>query len=53
MPQVYGTRDVNTSGGNALNSYGFDYGEGSHVPVHLQLSQPEPQTYNTPNIEKD
>ncbi|XWS29618.1 hypothetical protein CRYUN_Cryun24cG0044800 [Craigia yunnanensis] len=51
--KVYGTRDVNTSSGNALNSYGFDSGEGSHVPVHLQLSQPEPQTYNTPSIEKD
>ncbi|XVF17406.1 hypothetical protein REPUB_Repub10bG0119500 [Reevesia pubescens] len=51
--KVYGTRDVNTSGGNALNSFGFDIGEGSHVPVHLQLSQPEPQTYKTPNRDKD
>ncbi|XWS41682.1 hypothetical protein CRYUN_Cryun17cG0103500 [Craigia yunnanensis] len=51
--KVYGTRDVNTSVGNALNSYGFDSGEGSEVPVHLQLSQPEPQTYNTPNRDND
>ena len=53
MSQVYATRDVNTSGGNALNSYGFDSGEGSHVPVNLQLSQPEPQTHNAPNRDND
>ncbi|XVE86897.1 hypothetical protein DITRI_Ditri18aG0072500 [Diplodiscus trichospermus] len=51
--KAYGTRDLDTSGGNALDSYGFDTGEGLHVPVHLQLSQPEPQTYNTPNRDKD
>ncbi|XP_022773900.1 MADS-box transcription factor 23-like [Durio zibethinus] len=51
--KVYGTRDVNTSGGNALNSYGFDSGEGSDVPFHLRLSQPEAQTCNPPNRDKD
>ncbi|XVF61475.1 hypothetical protein PTKIN_Ptkin08bG0132400 [Pterospermum kingtungense] len=51
--KVYETRGVNTSGGNSLNSNGFDTGEGSHVPVHLQLSQPETQTCNRPNIDKD
>ncbi|XVF61473.1 hypothetical protein PTKIN_Ptkin08bG0132200 [Pterospermum kingtungense] len=51
--KVYETRGVNTSGGNSLNSNGFDPVEGSHVPVHLQLSQPEPHTYNRPNIDKD
>ncbi|EOX91871.1 AGAMOUS-like 21, putative [Theobroma cacao] len=51
--KVYGTRNVNTSDGNALTSYCFDSGEGSHVPVHLQLSQPEPQNYDTPNRSKD
>ncbi|XWS15415.1 hypothetical protein CRYUN_Cryun35bG0095800 [Craigia yunnanensis] len=51
--KVYGTRDVNTSGGNALNSYGFESREGSHVPVHLQLSQPELQTHNTTNRDND
>lgn len=53
MSQVYGTRDLNASGGNALNSYGFDSGEGSHFPVHLQLSQPESQTCNTTSTDKD
>ncbi|MBA0877198.1 hypothetical protein Goshw_020212 [Gossypium schwendimanii] len=36
--KVYGTRDEN---GNAVSSYVFDSGEGSNVPIHLQLSQPE------------
>ncbi|XP_052877994.1 MADS-box transcription factor 23-like isoform X2 [Gossypium arboreum] len=36
--KVYGTRDEN---GNAMSSYVFDGGEGSNVPIHLQLSQPE------------
>ncbi|KAH1079985.1 hypothetical protein J1N35_019746 [Gossypium stocksii] len=36
--KIYGTRDEN---GNALSSYVFDSGEGSNVPIHLQLSQPE------------
>ncbi|KAK8587619.1 hypothetical protein V6N13_086600 [Hibiscus sabdariffa] len=27
--------------GNGLNSYGFGCGDGSNVPVHLQLSPPE------------
>ncbi|KAG8477090.1 hypothetical protein CXB51_031094 [Gossypium anomalum] len=36
--KVYGTRDEN---GNAVSSYVFHSGEGSNVPIHLQLSQPE------------
>ncbi|XP_052480319.1 MADS-box transcription factor 23 isoform X2 [Gossypium raimondii] len=36
--KVYGTRYEN---GNAVSSYVFDSGEGSNVPIHLQLSQPE------------
>ncbi|KAL1070962.1 hypothetical protein V6Z11_D11G058300 [Gossypium hirsutum] len=38
LKKVYGTRDEN---GNAVSSYVFDSGEGSNVPIHLQLSQPE------------
>ncbi|KAA3476202.1 MADS-box transcription factor 23 isoform X1 [Gossypium australe] len=38
LHKVYGTRDEN---GNAVSSYVFDSGEGSNVPIHLQLSQPE------------
>ena len=44
MSQAYGTKEV--------TSYGFDITgdqQGSHVPIHLQLSQPEPQTYDRPN----
>ncbi|XVE83025.1 hypothetical protein DITRI_Ditri16bG0053500 [Diplodiscus trichospermus] len=51
--KVYGERNVNTSGGNALNSHGFDSEAGSHVPIHLQLRQPEPQTYNIPSTDNN
>ncbi|KAL4361800.1 hypothetical protein GQ457_04G034880 [Hibiscus cannabinus] len=37
MKKAYGN-------GNGLNSYGFGCGEGSNVPVHLQLSPPERAT---------
>ncbi|KAL4295152.1 hypothetical protein GQ457_12G016880 [Hibiscus cannabinus] len=36
--KVYGTRDVN----------GLGIGEDSHAPVHLQLCQPQQQSYGTP-----
>ncbi|OMP01674.1 Transcription factor, K-box [Corchorus olitorius] len=45
--KAYGTnKEVND---NDSSGGGFDSGEASHVPVHLQLSQPQPQTYDIPN----
>ncbi|OMP13740.1 Transcription factor, K-box [Corchorus olitorius] len=49
--KAYGTnKEVNN---NDSSGGGFDSGESSHVPVHLQLSQPQPQTYDIPNKSKD
>ncbi|KAK6245799.1 hypothetical protein SCA6_008889, partial [Theobroma cacao] len=46
--QVYGTRDVNGANRDSLLTNGLGIGEESHVPVHLQLSQPQQQNYETP-----
>ncbi|OMO57534.1 Transcription factor, K-box [Corchorus olitorius] len=45
--QVYGTRDVNGANRDSLLTNGLGVGEDSHVPVHLQLSQPQQQNYET------
>ncbi|KAL5753272.1 hypothetical protein ACOSQ2_023779 [Xanthoceras sorbifolium] len=42
--KVYGTRDANEASGNSFIPYGLNSRDGTHVPVHLQLSQPEQQT---------
>ncbi|XP_048131358.1 MADS-box transcription factor 23-like isoform X2 [Rhodamnia argentea] len=44
--KVYGTRDVNGTNRNPQTN-GLEIGEDSHVPVHLQLSQPQQQNYES------
>ncbi|KAA8534630.1 hypothetical protein F0562_032111 [Nyssa sinensis] len=46
--KVYGTRDVNAVTGNTLIPYDFSIGEDPQVPIHLQLSPPEQQSYKIP-----
>ncbi|XWS25415.1 hypothetical protein CRYUN_Cryun27aG0066300 [Craigia yunnanensis] len=46
--QVYGMRDVNDANKDSLLTNGLGNGEDSHVPVHLQLSQPQQQNYEIP-----
>ncbi|KAH8508708.1 hypothetical protein H0E87_010736 [Populus deltoides] len=46
--KVYGTREVNGANRNSLLTNGLGMREESHVPVHLQLSQPQQQNYDTP-----
>ncbi|XP_010254617.1 PREDICTED: MADS-box transcription factor 23 isoform X3 [Nelumbo nucifera] len=45
--KVYGTRDINGAEKNAIIPSGFRIGEDLHVPIHLQLSQPQQQNYET------
>ncbi|KAJ0041492.1 hypothetical protein Pint_27760 [Pistacia integerrima] len=45
--KVYGSREANETGGNAFIQYSLSNGEDSHIPVHLQLSQPEQRPYDT------
>ncbi|KAK9219449.1 hypothetical protein WN943_008094 [Citrus x changshan-huyou] len=42
--QVYGTRDLNGSNRNPLHTNNIGIGEDSHIPVRLQLSQPQHET---------
>ncbi|KAJ6405038.1 hypothetical protein OIU84_013086 [Salix udensis] len=46
--KVYGTRDVNRANISSLLTNDLAIREESHVPVHLQLSQPQQQNYDTP-----
>ncbi|XP_050266791.1 MADS-box transcription factor 23-like isoform X5 [Quercus robur] len=46
--KVYGTRDANGANRTSLLLDGLGIGEDSHEPVHLQLSQPQQQNYETP-----
>lgn len=46
--QVYGTRDVNGANRTSLLLDSLGIGEDSYAPVHLQLSQPRQQNYETP-----
>ncbi|XP_075642903.1 MADS-box transcription factor 23-like isoform X2 [Castanea sativa] len=46
--QVYGTRDANGANRTSLLLDGLGIGEDPHEPVHLQLSQPQQQNYETP-----
>ncbi|RVW56205.1 Agamous-like MADS-box protein AGL16 [Vitis vinifera] len=43
---VYGTREVNGTNRNAFTN-GLSIGEDLHVPIHLQLCQPQQQNYET------
>ncbi|XP_034676445.1 MADS-box transcription factor 23-like isoform X5 [Vitis riparia] len=44
--KVYGTREVNGTNKNAFTN-GLSIGEDLHVPIHLQLCQPQQQNYET------
>nr|CAN68105.1 hypothetical protein VITISV_002570 [Vitis vinifera] len=44
--KVYGTREVNGTNRNAFTN-GLSIGEDLHVPIHLQLCQPQQQNYET------
>nr|KJB58511.1 hypothetical protein B456_009G227400 [Gossypium raimondii] len=46
--KVYGTRDVNGANKELVVTNGQSIGEDVHVPVQLQLSQPQQQNYETP-----
>ncbi|KAF9687424.1 hypothetical protein SADUNF_Sadunf02G0092000 [Salix dunnii] len=46
--KVYGTRDENRANRSSLLTNDLAIREESHVPVHLQLSQPQQQNYDTP-----
>ncbi|XP_043711115.1 MADS-box transcription factor 23-like isoform X2 [Telopea speciosissima] len=46
--KVYGSRDTNGANKSSLIPHGFRIGEDLHAPVHLQLSQPQQQNYETP-----
>ncbi|PIA51926.1 hypothetical protein AQUCO_01000058v1 [Aquilegia coerulea] len=45
--KVYGTRDANRATRNLPLPNGFSISEELHVPIHLQLCQPEQQNYET------
>ncbi|KAF3774986.1 hypothetical protein EJ110_NYTH51721 [Nymphaea thermarum] len=42
--KVYGQRSADETRRSALNS-GFNFGDDQHMPIQLQLSQPQPQQY--------
>ncbi|XP_058217720.1 MADS-box transcription factor 23-like isoform X2 [Rhododendron vialii] len=46
--KVYGTREINGGNRNSLLTSSLSFGEDLHVPVHLQLRQPQQQNYETP-----
>ncbi|KAM7516918.1 hypothetical protein LguiA_006501 [Lonicera macranthoides] len=48
MKKVYGTRDGDGTNRNALLANGLSIGEEPHVPVNLQLCQPQQQNYKPP-----
>ncbi|KAK9110779.1 hypothetical protein Sjap_018839 [Stephania japonica] len=50
--KVYGTGDANGANRHSILSNGFSIGEDSNVPVHLQLSQPQQQNYETTRATK-
>ncbi|XP_016507611.1 MADS-box transcription factor 23-like isoform X1 [Nicotiana tabacum] len=45
--KVYGNRDANGVSGNSLAPNSLSINEDPHAPVHLQLSQPQQQNYDT------
>ncbi|KAI8550215.1 hypothetical protein RHMOL_Rhmol06G0087400 [Rhododendron molle] len=46
--KVYGTREINGGNRNSLPTSSLSFGKDLHVPVHLQLRQPQQQNYETP-----
>jgi MADS-box transcription factor len=53
VSQVYSTRNMTAAGISSFIPYGTDIREDSHVPIHLQLCQPQQQTYGTPAKETE
>ncbi|KAB1202007.1 Agamous-like MADS-box protein AGL21 [Morella rubra] len=51
--KVYGTRHTNAGTTSPFVPYGNNTREGLDVPIHLQLCQPEQQTYETPARETE
>ncbi|XP_030923996.1 MADS-box transcription factor 23-like [Quercus lobata] len=47
------TRHVNAESISPFIPFGTNFGEDLHVPIHLQLSQPDRQLYETPARETD
>ncbi|TKY56354.1 MADS-box transcription factor 27 [Spatholobus suberectus] len=47
--KVYGTKDENETNRNSVLTNGLSIGEDLHVPVNLQLSQPQQQHYKAPS----
>jgi len=45
--KVHGTREINGGNINSLLTNNLSFGEDLHVPVHLQLCQPQQQNYET------
>lgn len=53
MSQAYSTKDENEEGGNASIPYALNNEEeDSHVPIHLQLSQPDQNLWETRNSKR-
>ncbi|XP_060173335.1 MADS-box transcription factor 23-like [Lycium barbarum] len=50
--KVYGTKEANAVSRNAMSSNSLSVNEDLHAPVHLQLSQPQQQHYETPGTTK-
>ncbi|CAN4095301.1 unnamed protein product [Withania somnifera] len=50
--KVYGTRDANAVSRNAMSSSSLSINEDSHIPLHLQLRQPQLQHLETPGTTK-
>ncbi|XP_050292085.1 MADS-box transcription factor 23-like isoform X3 [Quercus robur] len=51
--KVCSTRHVNAESISPFIPFGTNFGEDLHVPIHLQLSQPDRQLYETPARETD
>jgi hypothetical protein len=51
LTQVYGTKDKNGTNRNSVltDGPGIEEGDDSHVPVNLQLSQPQQQRLKEPS----
>ncbi|KAK9990918.1 hypothetical protein SO802_025903 [Lithocarpus litseifolius] len=51
--KVCSTRHVNAESISPFIPFGTNFGEDLHVPIHLQLSQPDRQLYETPARKTD
>ncbi|XP_062143398.1 MADS-box transcription factor 23-like isoform X2 [Alnus glutinosa] len=51
--KVYSTRNMTAASISSFIPYGTNISEDSHVPIHLQLCQPQQQTYEIPAKETE